>query len=50
MVGVEPFAVVHASFNPAILSKFLIFLPATNPNPRGPGRISIVTLPPFPFT
>ena len=50
MVGVEPFAVVHASLRPANSNNRLILPPATRPKPRGAGIISIVTLPPFPLT
>ncbi len=50
IVGVEPFAVVHASLRPANSNNRLILPPATKPNPRGAGIISIVTLPPFPQT
>jgi hypothetical protein len=50
MVLVEPKDFVQVSFNPASLSKFLIFSPATKPRPLGPGISSIVTLPPLPLT
>ena len=50
IVGVDPFAVVYASFNPASSSRRRILPPATRPNPRGAGRISTTTLPPLPRT
>src|SRR4029453_933661 len=50
IVFVDPKDFVHASLIPASLRRFLMFSPATKPNPLGPGIISIVTLPPFPLT